>query len=419
MVRPLEVFVEKGPFWDKAQKAFAANDYERMITALKRLISMDSDDHAARLDFASALAATGDYTGALKTFKAIRNTFAGDPDYHVDLGRVHLALNDRDSALNEMALALEAEPECQGAIDAMAQMGILAVAEYLNGRRAEVAAKVEEKALAERAALLKENARAQAASAALEKARLEALAKFKSASDPTDTPPRLQDGIDPPKASSGMRDDPIDTAVLPELSARQRQKMMDRGQKAVAEKAAKMRENSHIEGSTQEKGLTGAAQDEALFALVDLEPEGPAQEKVSTGAAFDKVFVRAKEKVTNPLSSSRGLISVDEAIAKTKEKVARAEATRAEEAAKELALAEATAETEAHDGGDVKAKEMALADAIANTKEKVANTKEKALAEAAANAREKALRVRKVILLVTALILAITLAILGKRMLFY
>src|SRR4029078_9695598 len=86
---------------------------------------MDQDDHAARLNLASAQANTGDYAGALKTFKSIKKTFEGDPDYHVGVGHIHIALKDKDAALNEMVLALEAKPACQPALDAMVQLGVL------------------------------------------------------------------------------------------------------------------------------------------------------------------------------------------------------------------------------------------------------------------------------------------------------
>jgi tetratricopeptide (TPR) repeat protein len=118
---------------------------------LKRIAAMDPDDGAVRLDLATALARTGDYPAALKAFKAIQQTFEGDPDYHASVGHVHLALDNKDSAVNEMALALEASPDCQSALDAMARMGILAVADFLSSRRAEAAARAEEKARAEAA----------------------------------------------------------------------------------------------------------------------------------------------------------------------------------------------------------------------------------------------------------------------------
>jgi tetratricopeptide (TPR) repeat protein len=125
IVTALESFVDNAPLWEKAQKAFGANDYVAATSALKRITTMNADDHAAKLNLASALANTGDFDGALKNFKAIRKTFEGDAEYHVAVGHVYLRLQDKDQALNEMVLALEAKPDCQPALDAMIQMGVL------------------------------------------------------------------------------------------------------------------------------------------------------------------------------------------------------------------------------------------------------------------------------------------------------
>src|SRR5262245_33915941 len=92
IVSALEAFLDKAPAWEKAQKAFTEKDYDKAIQALKRISTMDADDHAAKLNLASAYANTGDHAQALKQFKQIRSTFEGDPDYHVALGHVHLAL---------------------------------------------------------------------------------------------------------------------------------------------------------------------------------------------------------------------------------------------------------------------------------------------------------------------------------------
>ncbi len=102
LVTGLEGFIDNAPLWDKAQKAFAENDYEGAIKALKRITIMNGDDHAAKLNLASALANQGDFEGALKNFKAIRKTFEGDADYHVAVGHVYLRQQDKDQALNEM-----------------------------------------------------------------------------------------------------------------------------------------------------------------------------------------------------------------------------------------------------------------------------------------------------------------------------
>lgn len=135
LVSSLEVFLDKGPLLDRAQKAFGENDFEKAASALKRIASMDPDDHAARLNLASAQMALRDYPGALKTFQQIRKTFEGDADYHVGLGQVHASMNNKDAAIDEFVLALEAQPDCQPALDALAKLGIL-VPIYENPRDA-------------------------------------------------------------------------------------------------------------------------------------------------------------------------------------------------------------------------------------------------------------------------------------------
>ncbi len=135
MVAALEAFLDKMPLWDRAQKAFAENDYEKAISALKRISQMDAEDHASKLNLGSALANMGDYAGALKAFQGIRKTFEGDADFHVSVGHVHLAQKQNDEALNEFVLALEANPQCQPALEALLKLGIL-VPIYENPRDA-------------------------------------------------------------------------------------------------------------------------------------------------------------------------------------------------------------------------------------------------------------------------------------------
>ncbi len=125
VVAALEAFLDKAPVWEKAQKAFGEKNYDEAIRLLKRISTMDPEDHSAKLNLASALANMGDHGGALKSFKQIRPTFEGDPDFHVAVGHVHIALQDKDSALNEMVLALEQKPDFQPALDAMVQLGVL------------------------------------------------------------------------------------------------------------------------------------------------------------------------------------------------------------------------------------------------------------------------------------------------------
>lgn len=131
----LDAFVDKGPVWERAQKAFQERDFEKAVQQLKRIKTLDPDDHMALYNMGSAQANTGDFAGALKSFKTVRATFEGDPDFHVTVGQVHMALKDNDSAINEMVLALEAKGDHQGALDALEKLGVL-VAIYENPRDA-------------------------------------------------------------------------------------------------------------------------------------------------------------------------------------------------------------------------------------------------------------------------------------------
>ena len=79
----------------------------------------------------------------------------------------------------------------------------------------------------------------------------------------------------------------------------------------------------------------------------------------------------------------------------------------------------AGAEENARDELAARANEIARDDAFAKTKDEVARAKEMALHETAAKAKEKARSMRHAVLIVAALIIAVALAILGKRMLLY
>ena len=135
LVSSLEAFVDKAPLWERSQKAFSERDFEKAISALKRIVAMDPEDHAARMNLASAQANVGDYVQSLKSFKAVYKTFEGDADFHASVGHVQLALQGRDDAIGEMVLALEAKADCQPALDALVQLGIL-IANYDNPRDA-------------------------------------------------------------------------------------------------------------------------------------------------------------------------------------------------------------------------------------------------------------------------------------------
>lgn len=135
LVQSLEVFLDKAPLLERAQKGFQEKDFEKAASALKRIGSMDPDDHASRLNLGAALVNLRDYAGALKIFQQIRKTFEGDADYHVGVGQLYATMGNKDDATNEFVLALEAKPDCQPALDAMVSLGIL-VPVYENPRDA-------------------------------------------------------------------------------------------------------------------------------------------------------------------------------------------------------------------------------------------------------------------------------------------
>ncbi|HVJ90947.1 MAG TPA: tetratricopeptide repeat protein [Labilithrix sp.] len=135
LLTSLEAFIGKSELWAKAQQAFAANDYKRAISTLRMIASVDPNDHAAKMNLGNALANTGDHTGAKKQFDAVRETFSGDADYHLAVGQLCLALGELQKAADEMALALEANPQCKPAMDALVKLGVL-VAIYEDPRDA-------------------------------------------------------------------------------------------------------------------------------------------------------------------------------------------------------------------------------------------------------------------------------------------
>lgn len=135
LLASLEAFIGKTELWARAQQAFAANDYKRAISTLRMITSVDPNDHAARFNLGNALANTGEHGKAAEQLEAVRATFVGDADFHVAFGRLHLALGAPQKAADEFALALEADPTCKPAMDALVKLGVL-VAIYEDPRDA-------------------------------------------------------------------------------------------------------------------------------------------------------------------------------------------------------------------------------------------------------------------------------------------
>ena len=131
----LEAFISKQELWAKAQQAFAANDFKRALSTLRMIASVDPNDHAAKMNLGNAYANLGDHAKALENFSAVRDTFAGDADFHLALGQLHTATGNLQKAADEFAAALEANPECKAAMDALVKLGVL-VAIYEDPRDA-------------------------------------------------------------------------------------------------------------------------------------------------------------------------------------------------------------------------------------------------------------------------------------------
>lgn len=121
----LQAFTGKAEFWERAQKAFEKNDFPGAIAALRMVTRVDANDHAAKMNLASALANTGAHADALKIYEEITPTFVGDADFFVTLAHVHLNLGDQQKAAEHLATALEADPGNKAAMDAMVKLGVL------------------------------------------------------------------------------------------------------------------------------------------------------------------------------------------------------------------------------------------------------------------------------------------------------
>lgn len=126
IVSQLEGFVDKKPLWDKAQRLFDEGDFEKATKTLKRITIMMPDDHAAKMNYAGALANQGQHDKAFKQLRQVRDTFEGEPDFHVTVAQLQVARNDNDAAIEELVKALEAKPDHRGAMDALAKLGVLA-----------------------------------------------------------------------------------------------------------------------------------------------------------------------------------------------------------------------------------------------------------------------------------------------------
>jgi tetratricopeptide (TPR) repeat protein len=126
LAKAFDGFVGKGPFLDRAEQASRRNDVAGVISALQMVCRLDPEDHGARLNMATARVQSGNAAEALRDLAAIAATFAGDPEFHHLHGEVLRATGDKEGAIGEMVLALEAKPDFRPAMDALVQLGVLA-----------------------------------------------------------------------------------------------------------------------------------------------------------------------------------------------------------------------------------------------------------------------------------------------------
>jgi tetratricopeptide (TPR) repeat protein len=126
LAKSYDAFLAKGPFVDRAEQAARKNDTAGVVGALQMVSRLDPDDHGARLNIATAKVQAGDAAGALRELSAIAETFAGDAEFHHLYGEVRRATGDREGAIGEMVLALEAQGDFRPAMDALVQLGVLA-----------------------------------------------------------------------------------------------------------------------------------------------------------------------------------------------------------------------------------------------------------------------------------------------------
>jgi len=120
-----DAFLAKAQTWANAEKAFAAADWEKAISALTMVARIDKNDHAAKLNLAMAHANARQPEKALSRLDEIAETYEGDADYHNTRGQILATLGRKDDAVGQFVLALEAKPDCKPALDALVKLGTL------------------------------------------------------------------------------------------------------------------------------------------------------------------------------------------------------------------------------------------------------------------------------------------------------
>jgi tetratricopeptide (TPR) repeat protein len=141
-------FLGKAQGWQRAEEAFAKGEWEKAIGALQMITRVDKDDHAAKMNLAMAHANARQPDKALARLEEIEETYQGEVDYHLTRGGVLATMGRKDDAVGQFVLALEAQPDCKQALDALVKLGVL-VPIYEDPKDARSLTYVRENAIAE------------------------------------------------------------------------------------------------------------------------------------------------------------------------------------------------------------------------------------------------------------------------------
>jgi hypothetical protein len=86
------------------------------------LAGVDARDIQQRIDEAASLAGSGDYRGALAAYRELVRRVPALTAVHLEIGRLHERLNDKESALAAYRRLLELEPANAGAQTAIERL---------------------------------------------------------------------------------------------------------------------------------------------------------------------------------------------------------------------------------------------------------------------------------------------------------
>jgi tetratricopeptide (TPR) repeat protein len=120
-----DAYIAKMKFWQDAQKAFTRRDFNKAASLLQLVSNVDKEDYAAKHSLATVNAAMGNHETAIRVFTEIAEVWNGAADYHVAFANALLAAGQREPAIEQFVLALEADPECRPAMEGLVTLGLL------------------------------------------------------------------------------------------------------------------------------------------------------------------------------------------------------------------------------------------------------------------------------------------------------